>query len=234
MGAQIYASDERPGVVPARTDYILEDIAMAKRECECLVIWMHWGQEQVGYPTPGQRRQARKIISAAASLMIGHHPQVLQGVENLAGCLAAYSLGNFIFAEEEWTGSGGECTPFRAIYKLKEAVRRTAVWRANVAKDGNIVTHELAPVYLRSDLRPAHDARAERMTELKKRSAAPSRPFYALLRAIRMLGSRGRARAEEVFQGNGFWRGLHRLGPRHLRYAVRMIAREWEHLRGVK
>ena len=41
------------------------------------------------------RRFARPVIDAGASLVIGHGPHVLRGLELYKGHLIAYSLGNF-------------------------------------------------------------------------------------------------------------------------------------------
>jgi hypothetical protein len=43
-----------------------------------------------------------------------------------------------------------------------------------------------------------------------------------------------RAVAEDVSAGSSLWKRLHRIGLRHMRCAIRLLAREWQHLRGVK
>jgi poly-gamma-glutamate capsule biosynthesis protein CapA/YwtB (metallophosphatase superfamily) len=39
----------------------------------------------------------RAVIDAGADVILGHHPHVLQGIEDYKGKLIAYSLGNFVF-----------------------------------------------------------------------------------------------------------------------------------------
>ena len=39
---------------------------------------------------------AHMAIESGADLVIGHHPHVLQGVEEYKGKLIFYSLGNFV------------------------------------------------------------------------------------------------------------------------------------------
>src|SRR5690606_18502259 len=47
-------------------------------------------------PSPQQLRQARMLVESGASLILGHHPHVLQGLETYCGVPIIYSLGNFL------------------------------------------------------------------------------------------------------------------------------------------
>jgi len=44
-----------------------------------------------------QTLMARMAIDAGADLVIGHHPHVVQGIEEYEGGLIFYSLGNLVF-----------------------------------------------------------------------------------------------------------------------------------------
>lgn len=63
----------------------------------CKVIAIHWGDEFCRRPSPGQIVSARKFIDAGADIIAGHHPHVIQPVEEYKQGLIFYSLGNFIF-----------------------------------------------------------------------------------------------------------------------------------------
>jgi len=76
---------------------ILEDMEQLQRQCDCIVVSLHWGTEGPFFPSPDQIKQARAIIDAGASVILGHHPHVLQAVERYKHGLIAYSLGNFQF-----------------------------------------------------------------------------------------------------------------------------------------
>jgi hypothetical protein len=74
---------------------------------------MHWGYEYDARVDPAQREIAQELAQAGASLIIGHHPHVVQRIEHLKRngqgeeALAAYSLGNFVFDQGfEGTGQG--------------------------------------------------------------------------------------------------------------------------------
>jgi hypothetical protein len=71
-------------------------VAEARRRADVVVVSIHWGEEFVQVPAERERRIARALIDAGASIVIGHHPHVLREVEAYAGGLIAYSLGNFI------------------------------------------------------------------------------------------------------------------------------------------
>ncbi len=64
---------------------------------QIVIVSMHWGKELINRPTHEQKEIAKKLKNAGASIVMGHHPHVLQGVECQGGSLVAYSLGNFIF-----------------------------------------------------------------------------------------------------------------------------------------
>lgn len=62
-----------------------------------LIVSIHWGNEYQLKSSAAQQKLAHKIIDAGADLIIGQHPHVVQEIENYAGKIIFYSLGNFIF-----------------------------------------------------------------------------------------------------------------------------------------
>jgi len=76
---------------------IKEDIKSIKSRCDFVTISLHWGIENVFYPSPKQIDLARSLIDAGATVILGHHPHVIQAVEQYKHGLIAYSLGNFQF-----------------------------------------------------------------------------------------------------------------------------------------
>lgn len=76
---------------------IISDIELIKDKCDFVVVSLHWGTENVFYPSPKQIELAHKLIDHGATLILGHHPHVLQGIEKYKNGLIAYSLGNFQF-----------------------------------------------------------------------------------------------------------------------------------------
>jgi len=76
---------------------ILSDIKEIKTNCDIVIVSLHWGIEKVFYPSPNQIVLAHKLIEAGANIVLGHHPHVLQGIEEYRGGIIIYSLGNFQF-----------------------------------------------------------------------------------------------------------------------------------------
>ena len=69
-----------------------------------LVAFMHWGYELASCPQPADREWARQAVDAGVDLVIGHHPHVVQGVEQYKGALIAYSLGNLLLPQADYRG----------------------------------------------------------------------------------------------------------------------------------
>ena len=72
-------------------------ISKYKDDKTVIVINVHWGVESSDTPEQWQIEAAHSMIDAGADLIIGHHPHVLQGIEQYNGKYIAYSLGNFSF-----------------------------------------------------------------------------------------------------------------------------------------
>lgn len=76
---------------------IIEDVRQNKPKCDVVIVSLHWGDEFVRVPSPEQIFNAHSIIEAGASLVLGHHPHIIQGIEQYKEGLIVYSLGNFVF-----------------------------------------------------------------------------------------------------------------------------------------
>lgn len=64
---------------------------------DLILACCHWGTEREYYPEEYQREFGRMCIDMGADLVLGHHPHVLQGVEEYQGKYIVYSLANFCF-----------------------------------------------------------------------------------------------------------------------------------------
>lgn len=61
------------------------------------IVGVHAGLEHVNFPAYHDVKMARQLSQTAPYVYYGHHPHVLQGIEEHQGSLLAYSLGNFCF-----------------------------------------------------------------------------------------------------------------------------------------
>ncbi len=77
---------------------IAREIEELKRQgCAYIVYTCHFGNEYEVSHNTLQTEMAHKAIDAGANLVIGHHPHVVQGIEEYKGGLIIYSLGNLVF-----------------------------------------------------------------------------------------------------------------------------------------
>lgn len=83
--------------VPGDLETIRRDIADLRDQVDVLVVSVHWGDEYINRPSLEQIRTAHDIVDAGGDIILGHHPHVLQGIEEYRGAVIAYSLGNFVF-----------------------------------------------------------------------------------------------------------------------------------------
>jgi len=76
---------------------IKDDIALAKKLADIVIVSMHAGNEYETTPTKEQILFAHSFIDAGADLIIGHHSHIIQNSEIYKEKQIFYGLGNFIF-----------------------------------------------------------------------------------------------------------------------------------------
>lgn len=91
------ANDNNPGTAILDLDCIQEDVVRIKKNVDHVIVSLHWGTEFSNYPAPEDINLAHQIIDSGVSIILGHHPHVLQGVENYKNGIICYSLGNFFY-----------------------------------------------------------------------------------------------------------------------------------------
>jgi poly-gamma-glutamate synthesis protein (capsule biosynthesis protein) len=70
---------------------------------EVIVVAFHWGAELVSDISDDQKTLAHTAIDEGATLVVGHHPHILGGIETYKNRYIVYSLANFCF--------GGSASP---------------------------------------------------------------------------------------------------------------------------
>jgi poly-gamma-glutamate capsule biosynthesis protein CapA/YwtB (metallophosphatase superfamily) len=122
---------------------IILDITSLKDKCDFVVVSLHWGTENVFYPSPKQVDLAHRLVDAGATLILGHHPHVIQGIEKYNNGLIAYSLGNFQFDT-----------------KLSQSKTNDSIILSVDFDENGIKNHEVIPVVIDDDFLPkvAEDA----------------------------------------------------------------------------
>lgn len=65
--------------------------------CQIVIASFHWGSEYRDDFTAEQRNIGRAAIRAGADIVVGHHPHIVQGIEQYQSHFILYSLGNLVF-----------------------------------------------------------------------------------------------------------------------------------------
>lgn len=91
--------DLTPGYQEER---IIEAVKENNPKADVLIISFHWGTEYAQEPSSWQIELAHQVIDAGADLIIGHHPHVIQRIEDYHQGKIVYSLGNFVF-DQPWS-----------------------------------------------------------------------------------------------------------------------------------
>jgi len=94
---EFWATTSQAGTVFGYREVVENDIKVAKQNADIVVASFHWGQESKTELRPYQVALGHAAIDAGASLVIGHHPHILQGVERYKHGVILYSMGNFAF-----------------------------------------------------------------------------------------------------------------------------------------
>lgn len=85
-------------------DKIIDKIKSLKEDVDHVIVFPHFGTELVDIPDPVDVKNSRVMIDNGATAVIGHHPHIIQGIENYKEGIIAYSLGSFIYIPENEEG----------------------------------------------------------------------------------------------------------------------------------
>ncbi len=92
------ATENSPGTFRCFQNDDLENVIReAKKQCDFLIVYVHWGTESTDELDWSQPGQAADFTAAGADVIIGAHPHVLQEIAYLNDVPVFYSLGNYWF-----------------------------------------------------------------------------------------------------------------------------------------
>lgn len=150
-----------------REEQLKQNIAKVKQDgAQLIVVIFHWGNEKEEVPDENQKTLGRLAIDEGADLVCGHHPHVLQGIEEYKGKNIVYSLGNFCFGGNAYP-SDMDTIIFQQTFTIDQ----------NGVKDDNVTN--IIPCSISSDSdynnyqpTPAEGEEATRiMQKIQKRSS---------------------------------------------------------------
>ena len=76
-------------------DEVINEVCLVKEKVDFVVLLLHWGFEYINQPSRKQQEQAHQLIDAGVNIILGHHPHVLQPIEEYSNGVIFYSLGNY-------------------------------------------------------------------------------------------------------------------------------------------
>jgi len=97
--------DIDPRVAIADPDVMTADVRNLKSRADVVIVSMHHGIEYMPRPSAAQIAFAHAAIDAGATLVVGHHPHVVEPTEQYHGGKIIYSLGNFVFDQYQRTAT---------------------------------------------------------------------------------------------------------------------------------
>jgi poly-gamma-glutamate synthesis protein (capsule biosynthesis protein) len=208
-GAGPFASADHWGVAPLDIDRLTSQIRELRGDVHHVIISPHWGEERFLIPSPEQVEQARQLIDAGASMVLGHHPHVVQGLELRRGRPIAYSLGNFVACE--------------VPYADGDAVR----WN-RTERTGCVLLTELTATAVRNVAQTlTYDDGAriqlDRSPFGRRRIAKANRAIRRAVTARRYRRERLWAKTIKPILQHLRWSELREVRPRHFLKAVRVL-----------
>jgi poly-gamma-glutamate synthesis protein (capsule biosynthesis protein) len=126
----------QPEYAEPTPESLLEDVRAGVSASRTVIVSLHWGDEFIERPAPEQIDLGRRLIDAGATLIIGHHPHVLQPIERRGSGLIAYSLGNLVF-DMLW----------------EERLRRSGLLRCHLG-NGKVLRSDFLPLVIDDDFSP--------------------------------------------------------------------------------
>lgn len=95
------ATEDSAGVIRCfEPELVCEMIEEAKRNCDFVIVYPHWGTELMKEIQEDQQALAHAFIDAGADAIVGGHPHCLQGAEYYKDVPIFYSLSNFSFSSK--------------------------------------------------------------------------------------------------------------------------------------
>ena len=150
-----------------REQQLKDNIAKVKEDgAELIIVIFHWGNEKETVPDSNQTTLGHLAIDLGADLVCGHHPHVLQGIEEYKGKNIVYSLGNFCF--------GGNSYPSdmdSMIFQQTFTITDIGVKEDNVT---NIIPCSISSAYGYNNYQPTPaegDERTRIMEKIQERSS---------------------------------------------------------------
>ncbi len=92
-----YATENRMGARPFDEFETMQDIRLAKKEADYVVVVYHGGKEMCRYPSPRLMKACREMVRCGADVVFCQHSHCIGCCEDFEGGHILYGQGNFHF-----------------------------------------------------------------------------------------------------------------------------------------
>lgn len=123
---------------------IERDLIKSNKNGYLNILSFHFGEEHVHYPNYDHIRMSRKLAKKAPYILHGHHPHVIQGVEEINNSILAYSLGNFCM-DDIYTNKSES-----PLIKQKEKNKKSFIMVLNI-ENNQVLDYKFIPIYMGED-----------------------------------------------------------------------------------
>lgn len=129
------------GVNAYNVEQVRKALSKNKEKGQLGVVAVHAGWEHVNYPSIEHVRAARLLAREGSYVYYGHHPHVIQGVEEYQDSIISHSLGNFCF-DDVYTDNSAE-----PLVTLTENNRTGAILELEI-RNSKVVDWKLQGIYI--------------------------------------------------------------------------------------
>lgn len=122
---------------------LFDAVRNSRANVDVLVVSIHIGYMFLDVPSPEHKQLASDLIELGVTLVLFHHPHVLQGISTFHNAAACYSLGNFLFDPKQ-----GNSPPEDKLLPIQN---EGAIFVLDVDKDG-LAFAAVIPTWLDNDM----------------------------------------------------------------------------------
>lgn len=136
---QNYATINEPGVAPLAMELLKETIPAARKECDVLFLFLHWGLEHKHELVLDQMRIARYAASLGVNAIVGCHGHVLQPLETVWEVPVVYGIGNCVFGDIPYKFADAKGQIQEGVKQLERKHKESMIPCFKVVKHGDDV-----------------------------------------------------------------------------------------------
>lgn len=178
IDSPFYAGINKRGIALLDLTLIKRDFAKYKNCVDIIIASLHWGTEHFSYPSPQQIKTAHTLVDWGASLIIGHHPHVIQSLERYRNAYIFYSLGNFLFSDIEWTWQNEKGEIRNSRIKRKRKNKESIIASATISKKG-VESIQFIPCVINDNYQAEINYNSDILNRLNKLSERVNIKHYA-------------------------------------------------------